>query len=105
MHRPRWTFSRWEPRSFSIAARLAGAVPLGYAFISVLATLLGAIVSAMGVAKADAVVLCGMTGFVMYLVWLIWAFSARSVALVYIVALVAGSVSAGLIWLLHMLAG
>lgn len=85
-----------------VTARLVGAVPLGYAVISMWVALVSALFAAMGAQRGDAVVLSGMTGFVMYLVWLLWAFSARRVGLVYLVALLGGTSSAGLLWLMQL---
>lgn len=61
----------------TITSRIIAAVPGGYALSAALVAVVGGLLSAMGLARSDAVVLSAMLGFVLYLLWLLWAFAER----------------------------
>lgn len=73
--------------AFRNTARLFAAVPLGYFFVAKMVAVVGALIVLTGMARAGAVVLAAMLGFLVYLGWLIWAFSVRSLVRLYSVTL------------------
>lgn len=92
--------ANWRPSAAAgLLARLLAALPLGYAFTALCVSALGGALAQVGIARADAVVLTAMLGFVLYLLWLLWAFAARSLLRVY-GALASGSSVAALAHLL-----
>ncbi len=68
-----------------LLTRLAAALPLGYALVASGVSALAGILAHMGMARADAVVLMAMLGFLLYLAWLVWVFAARSLRVIYAV--------------------
>jgi hypothetical protein len=80
----------------ALVARLLAALPFGYGLAALTVSALAGLLTLAGMARADAVVLMAMLGFVLYLLWLLWAFATRSLLRVY-GALVLGLASAGLV--------
>lgn len=64
--------------------RILAAVPFGYFLIAQLVSLIAAMITLVGMARSEAVVLASMLGFLIYLVWLIWAFAVRRLAWLYV---------------------
>lgn len=73
--------------AFRTTARLLAAVPLGYFLVTKLVAVAGALIALAGMARAEAVALAAMSGFLVYLGWLIWAFAVRSLVRLYGVTL------------------
>jgi hypothetical protein len=82
-----------------IALRIVAAVPAGYALSALGVSALGAALTAAGLARADAVIVASMLGFVFYLLWLLWAFAVRSLSRLYAVLLCAATLALGVHWL------
>ncbi len=64
----------------STLLRVIGAVLGGYGFSAALVALVAVGLTALGLARSEAVVAASLLGFVLYLVVLLWAFSVRSLA-------------------------
>lgn len=64
--------------SVTIALRVTGAVLGGYGLCAALVALLAVGLTALGLARSEAVVTASLVGFVLYLLVLLWAFSVRS---------------------------
>jgi hypothetical protein len=84
-----------------IVLRIIAAVPGGYLLCAALVGLTGAALAALGMARAEAVVLAAMLGFLQYLLVLLWAFSVRSVLRLWIVVTGGSGLAWGLLQLLH----
>lgn len=65
--------------------RVIGAVVGGYALTALAVAAAGALLSRLGMARSEAVVLAAMFGFIAYLVVLLWGFSVRSVTRLWLV--------------------
>lgn len=92
--------ARRFPSALPLLARLLAAVPLGYAFVALCVSALGALIAQAGMARADAVVLAAMLGFVLYLAWLVWVLAARSLLRVYAALAACATSGAAVLWLL-----
>lgn len=77
----------------SVLLRVVGAVLGGYMLSAALVALLAVGLSALGLARSEAVVAASLLGFVLYLLVLLWGFSERSLARLWAV-LVGGTVLA-----------
>lgn len=82
-----------------MSLRILGAVVGGYAVTALAVAAAGALLARLGMARAEAVVLAAMLGFVAYLVLLLWGFSVKSVRRLWITLASGTVVSAGLWWL------
>jgi hypothetical protein len=83
-----------------IGLRILGAVAGGYAVTALAVAAAGALLARLGMARAEAVVLAAMLGFVAYLVLLLWSFSVKRVTRLWLV-LAGGAVAMAslLLWL------
>lgn len=73
-----------------VVMRVLGAVFGGYALTALTVAAAAALLARLGMARAEAVVLAAMLGFVAYLLLLLWGFSVRSVTRLWL-ALAAGA--------------
>lgn len=71
------TRSRARAAFLRLSARVLAAVVGGYAMAALAVSGASAGLSMLGMARAEAVVLCAMLGFVLYLLVLLWAFAER----------------------------
>lgn len=85
-------------RTLRILLRVLGAVAGGYALTALAVAALGAVMTQLGMARAEAVTLAAMLGFVIYLALLLWGFSAKSVARLWLTLAGGAAVLAGLPW-------
>lgn len=79
--------------------RVAGAIPGAYALTAAAVAVIPVALARCGMARAEAVALCAMLGFVLYLVLLLWGFAVRSVARLW-ATLAGGSAALALLWLI-----
>lgn len=84
-----------------IALRVLGAVAGGYALTALAVAALGAVMTWLGMARAEAVTLAAMLGFVIYLALLLWGFSVKSVARLWLTFASGTTALAGLLWLVR----
>jgi hypothetical protein len=80
----------------ALVVRLLAALPFGYGLTALTVSTLAGLLTLAGMARADAVVLMAMLGFVLYLLWLLWAFATRSLLRVYS-ALALGTACTGMV--------
>ena len=71
---------RGLPQAALMLLRVTAAVLGGYALNAAVVALMVGLLATAGLARAEAVVLASMLGFVFYLGALLWAFSVRSLA-------------------------
>lgn len=81
-----------------LGARIAGAVFGGYVVTALAVAAAGALLMRLGLARAEAVVLAAMLGFLGYLVILLWGFSVARVARLWAGLVAAAGAFAGLLW-------
>lgn len=86
-------------RTLRIVLRVLGAVVGGYALTALAVTALGAVMTQLGMARAEAVTLAAMLGFVIYLALLLWGFSVKSVVRLWLTFAGGAAALAGLLWL------
>lgn len=83
------------------ALRVVGAVAGGYAVTALAVAAAGALLARLGLARAEAVVLAAMLGFLVYLVILLWGFSVARVARLWAGLAAAAAALDGLLWWMH----
>lgn len=66
--------------ALGMCLRVIAAISGGYALTAVAVAVSGGLLSLLGMARSDAVVLSAMLGFGLYLALLLWAFTERSLA-------------------------
>lgn len=84
-----------------MSLRILGAVAGGYGVTALAVAAAGALLARLGLARAEAVVLAAMLGFLVYLVILLWGFSVARVAKLWAGLAAAAAALAGLLWLMH----
>jgi len=88
----------WLPAWLHAALRIAGAIVGGYALTALAVAACSAALASAGMARAEAVALCAMLGFVLFLVLALWGFSVRSVGRLYLALAGAAALLAALWW-------
>lgn len=88
-------------RTLRITLRVLGAVAGGYALGALAVVALGRGLTQLGMARAEAVTLAAMLGFVIYLALLLWGFSVKSVTRLWFTLAVGVAAQAGLLWLVR----
>lgn len=84
-----------------VGLRILGAVAGGYALTALAVAAAGGVLARLGMARAEAVVLAAMLGFLGYLVILLWSFSVARVARLWAGLAAAAAALAGLLWWMH----
>lgn len=84
-----------------MSLRILGAVVGGYAVTALAVAAAGALLARLGMARAEAVVLAAMLGFVAYLALLLWTFSMKSVTRLWAVLASSVAALAGVLWLMR----
>ena len=84
-----------------VGLRTVGAVAGGYAVTALAVAAAGALLPRLGIARAEAVVLAAMLGFLLYLAILLWGFSVARVTTLWAGLAVAAAALAGLLWWMH----
>lgn len=84
-----------------LGLRVVGAVAGGYGVTALAVAAAGAALARLGMARAEAVVLATMLGFLGYLVILLWGFSVARVARLWAGLAAAAAAFAGLLWWMH----
>lgn len=84
------------PAWLTMTLRIVGAIVGSYALVALAVASCGAALAHAGMARAEAVALCAMLGFVLYLVLALWAFCVRSVTRLWLALVVV----AALLWAL-----
>lgn len=88
-------------RTLRIVLRVLGAVAGGYALTALAVAALGAVMTQLGMARAEAVTLAAMLGFVLYLMLLLWSFSVKSGTRLWLTLAGGAAALAGLLWLVR----
>lgn len=88
-------------RTLRIVLRVLGAVAGGYALTALAVAALGAVMTQLGMARAEAVTLAAMLGFVIYLALLLWGYSVKSVTRLWLTLMSGAGALAGLLWLMR----
>ena len=88
-------------RTLRIGLRVLGAVVGGYALTVLAVAALGAVMAQLGMARAEAVTLAAMLGFVLYLMLLLWGFSGKSVTRLWLTLAGGAAALVGLLWLVR----
>ena len=88
-------------RTLRIVLRVLGAVAGGYALTALAVAALGAVMTQLGMARAEAVTLAAMLGFVLYLMLLLWSFCVKSGTRLWLTLAGGAAALAGLLWLVR----
>ena len=88
-------------RTLRIVLRVLGAVVGGYALTALAVAALGAVMAQLAMARAEAVTLAAMLGFVIYLALLLWGFSVKSVTRLWLILMGGAAALASLLWLMR----
>lgn len=87
-------------RTLRIGLRVLGAVAGGYALTALAVAALGMVMAQLGMARAEAVTLAAMLGFVIYLALLLWGFRV-SVTRLWLTLVGGAAALWGLLWLVR----
>lgn len=88
-------------RTLRIVLRVLGTVAGGYALAALAVAALGAVMTQIGMARAEAVTLAAMLGFVLYLMLLLWGFSVKSVTRLWLTLAGGAAALASLLWVVR----
>lgn len=90
------------PRGLALGLRILGAMAGGYAVTALAVAAAGALLARLGMARAEAVPLAAMLGFLGYLVILLWGFSVARVGRLWLgLAASAVGLASLLLWLMR----